>query len=267
MSANAIDPGTALKIALWGAAGRMGGRIAAAIAAAPDLVLAVAAEHEDHPAIGNRVGEIAIVPGGDASLEECGVVIDFSVPAAAVDVVARAASADCAYVSGVTGLGEDQLAALARAAATIAVLHAANMSRGIGLLTRLAAEAAGGLPGYDIEIVEMHHRRKRDAPSGTALQLAAAIEQVRRGLRRIHGRSGVTGQRDAGELGLHALRGGDVVGEHRVIFAGPGERLVLTHHAESREAFVAGVLAAVRFVVEQPAGRYTMSDVLGLTAS
>jgi len=242
----------------------MGQQVAAAIAAAPDLVLAVAADHEDHPAIGSRLGEATILAAGEATPDACSVVIDFSSADAAVDIVARAAAADCAYVSGVTGLGEEAFAAFARAAATVAVLHAPNMSRGIGVLGRLAAEAARSLPDYDIEIVEMHHRRKRDAPSGTALQLAETIEQVRQGLRRTHGRQGVTGERDAAELGLHALRGGDVVGEHRLIFAGPGERLVLTHHAESRQAFVAGVLAAVRFIVEQPPGLYSMRDVLGL---
>lgn len=254
-----------IRVALCGAAGRMGRTVAAAIAAEPGMVLTVAVERPDHPEIGTTIegvtlgADLAGTPG--AAFD---VVVDFTAPAAALFHARQAARARVAFVTGVTGLDAAQTAALRAAAGEIPIVHAPNLSPGVAVLGRLAQEAVRRLPAdYDIEIVEMHHRRKRDAPSGTALELAAILEGVRAGLRRVHGRSGVTGPRGSDEIGIHALRGGEVVGEHRVIFAGPGERLELVHRAESRAAFAAGAIAAIRFVRGRAPGLYGMPEVLG----
>jgi 4-hydroxy-tetrahydrodipicolinate reductase len=152
-----------------------------------------------------------------------------------------------------------------KASARIPIVYAPNMSVGVNLLFRLVAEAAGILnEGYDVEIVEMHHRMKKDAPSGTAAKIADIVKRVRAGGKEVHGRQGVIGERSPEEIGIHALRGGDVVGEHTVIFAGSGERLELTHKASSRRTFAAGVIRAIRFVQDQKPGLYDMKDVLGI---
>jgi 4-hydroxy-tetrahydrodipicolinate reductase len=253
-----------IRVALCGAAGSMGRAVAAAIAAEPGMRLAAAIERPDHPALGTVIEGAALGADLTVTPEAFDVVVDFTAPDAAVSHARQAARARVAFVTGVTGLDAAQTAALRAAASAIPIVHAPNLSPGVAVLGRLAREAGRRLPAeYDIEIVEMHHRRKRDAPSGTALQLAAILEGVRAGLRRVHGRSGATGARGSDEIGIHALRGGEVVGEHRVIFAGPGERLELVHRAESRAAFAGGAIAAVRFVRGRAPGLYGMADVLG----
>jgi 4-hydroxy-tetrahydrodipicolinate reductase len=253
-----------IRVALCGAAGRMGREIAAAIAAEPGMRLAAAVERPDHPALGTSIEGVVLDSDLSGHLGTCDVVVDFTSPDALVAHARAAARARVAVVTGVTGLDAAQQAALRLLANEIAVVHAPNMSLGVAVLDRLVREAGRRLPAdFDVEIVEMHHRRKTDAPSGTALQLAAILESVRASLRRVHGRVGSTGVRGRDEIGIHALRGGDVVGEHRVIFAGPGERIELTHHAESRASFVGGVIAAVRFVRDRAPGLWGMDDVLG----
>jgi 4-hydroxy-tetrahydrodipicolinate reductase len=252
-----------IRVALCGAAGRMGREIAAALTPESGFALVAAIERPDHPALGSPIGGVALGSDLDRALGGCDVVVDFTTPAGTAAHAGAAARAGVPYVSGVTGLDPAQQAALRAAAAEIAIVHAPNLSLGVAILGRLVGEAARALPAeYDVEIVEMHHRRKVDAPSGTALELAAILERARAGLRRVHGRFGPTGPRAPGEIGIHALRGGDVVGEHRVIFAGPGERIELTHRAESRVAFVAGALAAARFVQGRAPGLYGSSDIL-----
>jgi len=253
-----------IRVALCGAAGRMGRSMAAAIAAEPGMQLAAAVERPDHPALGTAIEGVTLAAALSVTPETIDVVVDFTTPEGAVARARQAAHARVACVTGVTGLDATQRAALREAAREIPILHAPNLSPGVAVLGRLAREAGQRLPAdYDIEIVEMHHRRKRDAPSGTALELAAILESVRAGLRRVHGRHGVTEARGPEEIGIHALRGGEVVGEHRIIFAGPGERLELIHRAESRAAFTAGAIAAVRFVRGRAPGLYGMADVLG----
>jgi len=255
-----------IRVALCGAAGRMGREIARAIGHEPGMTLVAAIERPDHPEIGRAFEGVVLDPELRAPLIGCDVVVDFTAPEPAVAHAQLAAQRGVPFVTGTTGLDAGQEGRLREAASRIPVLHAANLSLGMALLTRLVRQAAESLPGYDVEILEMHHREKADAPSGSALRLAEAVESVRPGLRRVHGRSGRPGPRDAAEIGLHALRGGDVVGEHQVIFAGPGERLVLTHLAESRSAFVAGALTAIRFVLGRRPGLYTMSDLRGATS-
>jgi len=252
-------------VALLGAQGQMGVALVAALEEAADLRLAACVERAGHPALGTMIAGVALTDDLEGAVAAAELVIDFSLPAATARAVAVAARLGRPFVSGVTGLDAAQEAELAAAAQIIPVVHAPNMSLGVHLLEHLLREAARRLPlEYDIELVEMHHRRKRDAPSGTARRWAAALQAERERLEPIYGRRGETGPRPPQELGIHALRGGDVVGEHRVIFAGPGERIVFVHQAESRAAFVQGVLRAARFALERSPGRYGMAAVLGI---
>lgn len=195
------------------------------------------------------------------------VVIDFTQPEATLARLKEAADLGWPMVIGTTGFSEEQRAQIADAAKTIPVLLSANMSVGVNLLSNVIEQVARQLDDYDIEIVETHHRLKKDAPSGTALILAnaaAAGREVALEDKAIYGRQGLTGVRPPGEIGIHTVRGGDVVGDHTVLFAGPGERLEFTHKASSRDTFAAGALFAARWLAEQPAGLYDMKDALGL---
>jgi 4-hydroxy-tetrahydrodipicolinate reductase len=219
----------------------------------------------DDPALGETP-----FPGGPrlasdpvAVLARGQVLIEFTTAEATAGLARAAAGAGAALVSGTTGLGADADAALAAAARAVAVVHAPNMSRGVALLAELAARAAMALPDFDVEIEERHHRLKADAPSGTALALARVVARARgvgeEAYR--HGRAG-RGVRSPEEIGLHALRGGDWVGEHTIFLAGAGETIELRHRAESRTAFVSGALAAAAFAAGAPPGRYGMAEVL-----
>ena len=196
------------------------------------------------------------------------VVIDFSSHQATPGLVALCAEHNKAMVIGTTGHSNEDLSQITRFSAHIPMVISSNFSTGVNTLfwlTRKAAEILG--PGFDLEIIEMHHRMKRDAPSGTAKTLAEILAQVRQqqlenALR--HGRSGIVGERTSAEIGLHSVRGGDVVGDHTVIFAASGERVELTHKASSRETFANGALRAAEWVIKQKPGRYDMQDVLGL---
>jgi len=200
-----------------------------------------------------------------AQVAACRVIIDFSLP----DGTARLLELveNQALIVGTTGLSPETVAGLAAHAERAPVLRASNFSTGVTLLTELVARAARALPDYDLEIVEMHHRHKRDAPSGTARSLAEAAafaRDVSLSERAIYGREGEVGPRPGGEIGLHAVRGGDVAGEHTVYLAGSGERLMLGHLATSRQAFAEGALRAAAWIADRPAGAYEMRDVLGL---
>jgi 4-hydroxy-tetrahydrodipicolinate reductase len=205
----------------------------------------------------------AVVTRGD-------VVVEFSAPGAAAAVATLCAERGASLVSGTTGLGEAEEAALREAARTVAVVRAANFSLGVLALRRALAAALAALPeSWDVEIVERHHRGKRDAPSGTALRLARDAAEQRgypeSALR--SGRSGAAGPRPGAEIGLHSLRGGTWVGDHAVVLAGAGEWLELRHVAEDRGAFAHGVLAAARFVARARPGFYTLEDVAGAARS
>ncbi len=202
------------------------------------------------------------------ALENADVVIDFSLASATPGVVGACVECGKALVIGTTGHSLDERASIEGAKQRIPMVWATNFSTGVNTLfwlTRKAAQILG--PDFDLEIVEMHHRLKRDAPSGTAATLAGILADVRgleqpQALR--HGRQGLIGERTAAEIGIHAVRGGDVVGEHTVIFAANGERVELTHKASSRETFANGAIRAAGWVLQQPPGIYTMQDVLGL---
>lgn len=240
-------------IFLHGARGRMGRAVTAA-----------AAE------LGWRIGA-AVDAGEDpaAGLDACDVIVDFSAPAATGALLQLAVARRKPVAIGTTGHTADERARLRPLAAQVPCVWTGNFSVGVNLLFYLTQKAAAILPpGYDAEIVELHHRMKKDAPSGTAARLAEIILDQRRltaaALR--HGRKGLVGERSAGEVGVHSLRGGDVVGEHTVLFAGDGERLELTHRATDRKILAHGALRAAQWVVTQPPGLYDMQDVLGLKA-
>ncbi len=237
-----------LKIAVAGANGRVGSLLVKLIDDADDLTLAAALTREDRE-----------LPG-------CDVLVDFSSPDGFRHWLGVCRSSGTAFVSGTTGLADTDLALLDDAAAEIAVLHATNTSLGVALLNRLAAQAAVALgPEFDIEIVEAHHRHKRDAPSGTAATLADAVLAARGQSRDAldFGRVGMT-PREPGRVGVHSLRMGDVVGEHTAHFAAEGERLEITHKATSRATFARGALRCARWIAGRAPGRHMIEDVLGL---
>ena len=242
-----------MKVAIVGAAGRMGRMLTALADAAPDLEV---------------VAKVDVAEGCDRAWPEgTEAVIDFSFHSAVPGFVAKAAGEGLAYVIGTTGLTAEEQRAVDAAAERIPIVQSGNYSLGVNLLLNLVETAAKVLgPEYDVEVVEMHHRHKKDAPSGTALMLAKAAAAGRGadfGKAAVYGRKGMVGERPEGEIAIHALRGGSVVGDHTVMFAGDVERIELTHKAQSREAFAAGALQAAKWARGQKPGLYTMRDVLG----
>jgi 4-hydroxy-tetrahydrodipicolinate reductase len=267
---------TDLKIGIVGAAGRMGRMLISEVAATEGCALIAATEQPDDPAVGQDAGELAgIGPLGVqvsddavALFATCQAVIDFTAPAASVAHAALAAQGKTVHIIGTTGLDPAQESALLAAAEHTVIVRAPNMSLGVNLLLALVEQVAGTLDAeFDIEIVEMHHRKKADAPSGTALALgraAAAGRGVEFETVAKRARDGITGPRTRGEIGFATLRGGDVVGEHHVLFAGVGERIELAHQATDRRIFARGAIAAALWAHGQPPGLYSMADVLGL---
>ena len=251
-----------LRIAVAGAAGRMGGELVRLLAKDPDFRLAAAWVGAGSAGLGRDAGELAgLAPLGlecTATGETCGgvdAVIDFSTVAAVPEVARAAAACEAALASGVTGLDGPAREALDEAARSIPVLHADNFSLGAAVLKELAMLARRRLgPGFDIEISEAHHRGKRDAPSGTALMLGRALGDGEGRIR--------TAAREGQGIGYAVRRGGGVIGEHTVSFLGPHERLELTHRAEDRSLFGAGALAAIRWLTAQRPGRYRLEDCL-----
>lgn len=260
--------GARLKLGVCGATGRMGRTVIRLAGQSEDFELVGACAGSGDPALGEDAGTlaggtragVAISDDMSSALLGAQVVIDFSLPQALEQLARLAARQGIALVSGTTGLRD--LSILDTAAARIPVLWAANMSLGIQVLAELAAEAARRLgSAFDIEISETHHRNKVDAPSGTGLRLADAVREAR-ALRTVTGRQGIVGARASDEIGVLALRGGDVIGDHTVHLLGPGERLELTHRATSRDLFAQGALRAARWLVGQPPGRYSLRDLL-----
>lgn len=265
-----------MRLVVVGAAGRMGQMLVKAIAATEGAALGGALERIGSPALGRDAGEVAgIGPLGvkitddplNALLNADGV-IDFSVPAVTVEIAALAAQARIVHVIGTTGLSADDLQKLEAAARHATIIRSGNMSLGVNLLAGLVKRAAAELGvDWDIEILEMHHRMKVDAPSGTALLLgeaAAAGRGIALAENSVRERNGHTGARKAGDIGFATLRGGTVVGDHSVIFAGASERIELVHRAEDRSIFANGAVRAALWGRGKKPGIYSMADVLGL---
>ena len=265
-----------MRIAVLGAAGRMGQALTRALHATPGCEIAGGLEAKGSPAVGRDLGEIAgldaigvpITDDAHALFSHVEGVLDFTLPNATTEFVALSAQARIVHVIGTTGFTDDQLAKLDAAARHATIVKAGNMSMGVNLmaaLTKRVAEILG--PEFDIEILEMHHRHKRDAPSGTSLMLGEAAANGRAialADKAVRTRDGGTGPRHEGDIGFAALRGGDVVGEHSVIFAGPGERIELTHIASDRGIFARGAVRGALWARGKPPGLYSMADVLGL---
>ena len=264
-----------MNIGIIGAAGRMGKMLVAAVNLAPGATLAGGTEALSHDAMGQDLGvlagigalDIALTPDSDALFAASDVVIDFSSPAITERHAQLAGEHATALVIGTTGLESTQQNALESAAKKTAIVQAANFSIGVNLLLGLVAQAAKVLPdAYDIEISDMHHRHKVDAPSGTALALghaAAAGRGVNLADKMVAARDGIVGERKDGDIGMAVFRGGDVVGDHTVMFAGTGERVELTHKASSREIFAGGAVRAALWCDGKAPGLYSMKDVLG----
>ena len=264
-----------MKIVIAGAAGRMGRALLEAVLGAPDLELAATLEQKGNPAIGRNAGELAGVScgvrvGDDVAKSIAGsdVLIDFTRADATLANLAACRKQGVRMVIGTTGFSEAQKGEIASAARDIAIVMSPNFSVGVNVAFRLLQVAATALgKGYDVEILEAHHRHKVDAPSGTALRMGEVVAQAlgrNLGKTAIYGREGVTGERKDETIGFSTVRGGDLVGEHTVMFIGAGERLEISHRASSRANFATGALRAARFVATKKSGLFDMSDVLGI---
>lgn len=259
-------------IAINGACGRMGQRLVALAKEDAELSVVAAVDSPNNPLVGKDAGELAgIGPIGVpvtgelplASRPHC--VIDFSAPPGTMAILSTCVARKLPLVVATTGHSDAQKAAIEAAAHETAILFAPNMSLVVNLLfklVRLTAEALHG-KGFDAEIIERHHRFKKDSPSGTAMHFAEIIRDVQGG-KFVHGREGLVGERTTDEIGIHAVRGGDNVGEHTIVFTTLGETLELVHKGHSRDSYTRGALLAAKFLATKTAGRYTMADVLGL---
>ena len=263
------------RVAIAGASGRMGHMLIEAVRAAPDCRLAGALDVAGGPAIGTDAAAflgaasgVPIVSDLRAGLADAQVLIDFTRPEGTLAHLAACRELGVQMVIGTTGFSDAQKAEIADAARDIAIMMAPNMSVGVNVTLKLLEMAAKALAtGYDIEIIEAHHRHKVDAPSGTALKMGEVIaDALGRDLKdcAVYAREGITGERDPSTIGFSAIRGGDIVGDHTVLFAGVGERIEISHKSSSRATYAQGSLRAVRFLAGQKAGLFDMSDVLGL---
>ncbi|MFI5338736.1 MAG: 4-hydroxy-tetrahydrodipicolinate reductase [Candidatus Methylomirabilales bacterium] len=265
-----------IKAIVAGASGRMGRRLVALLRESADFQVVGAVERRDHVNVGRDAGEVAgIGPLGVAIVDAVGkalpgaqVLLDFTAPAAAVQHLEAASQAGVAVVVGTTGLSQADLKRARELSTKVPCVQSPNMSVGVNVLYGILAQVARSLgDGYDIEVIEAHHHFKKDSPSGTAEKMALVLaETLGRDLRTVgvYGRHGLVGERPKEEIAVHAIRAGDIVGEHTVLFGGMGERIEITHRAQSRDNFAFGALRAARWVVGKKPGLYDMLDVLGL---
>jgi len=262
-----------IKVVVSGACGRMGSRVIANLIVQSDMKLVGALERAGHPELGRDIGEVLglnsagvkLSKDAEEAIKEGDVLVEFSSPEVSIEHLQFAAKNKKAAVIGTTGFSSIQIENIKKLCRDIPCILSPNMSIGVNLLFKILKEIAPILKDYDIEILEMHHALKRDAPSGTALRLAQVIaDSLGIDLEKngVYGRKGITGERRKKEIGIHSVRGGDVIGEHTVIFAGQGERIELTHRASSRDAFALGTLKAIRFAANAGPGLYDMEIVL-----
>lgn len=265
-----------VKVVVAGASGRMGGRLVSLIKESSDLQLVGAVERKGHTTIGADAGDVAgcgrigvaVTDNLTALADRADVLIDFTAPDVSLAHMAVMAAYRKTMVIGTTGLSAKQLAELQKLAKQIPCVFSPNMSVGVNVILKVLAEMARTFgEDYDIEVTEAHHRLKKDAPSGTALKIAQVLaDATGKDLDKVaaYGRKGMIGERKRGEIGIQVIRAGDIVGDHTVLFGGPGERIEVTHRAHSRDTFARGALRAARWVVTRPPGLYDMHDVLGL---
>ena len=264
------------KVIITGAAGRMGKRLVSLVQESPNLELAGATEAKGHPDIGRDAGDLAgcghlnVSLSDDLSkvLAKADVVVDFTSPIATLNHLAQAVHHKRAMVIGTTGFSPDDMNQLRTHAESVPCVQAPNMSVGINVLLQIIGKVALALgDDYDLEIIDAHHNKKKDAPSGTALILAEALAAAKGwDLQEtgVYARHGIIGERSQKEIGIQTVRAGDIVGDHTVLYGGPGERIEITHRAHNRDPFARGALRAAEWVVNQPPGLYGMADVLGL---
>lgn len=270
---------TDLRVAIAGAGGRMGAANIRAVAATPGLVLHSAFDRPGSPALGRDAGEasaagtlgVAITDDAEGALAAADILIDFTAPTVSVMLSELAAPRGLVHIIGTTGCSAEEEWSIQKAGSAGArIVKSGNFSLGINMLMGLVRQAARSLPGYDIEVLEMHHNKKVDAPSGTALMLGEAAAEGR-GIdlsqNAVRVRDGHTGPRVPGSIGFATLRGGGVIGEHSVILAGETERITLSHSAQDRGMFAAGAVQAALWAIDQPPGYYSMADVLGFKES
>ena len=267
------------RIAVTGAAGRMGRTLVQLIHESVDLTLGAAFERPDSPSLGTDAGElagvgslgVAVTSDPAAAADRFDVLIDFSIPEATLALLPVVVSAGRKLVIGTTGFDAAGERAIDAAAEQIALLKAPNMSVGVNVVFRLVEMAARALGDeVDVEVIEAHHRHKIDAPSGTAVRMGEILaEALGRDLATdaVYGRQGITGPRERSTIGFSTIRGGDIVGDHTVLYAGTGERIEITHRAQSRANFAQGALRAARFLADKPRGRFDMQDVLGFNTA
>ncbi|MGB3109041.1 MAG: 4-hydroxy-tetrahydrodipicolinate reductase [Psychrobacter alimentarius] len=266
----------AIKVGVIGAGGRMGRMLIEAVNDNPQTTLNAAIERQGSSLVGADAGEVAaighlnvqIVDDLQAVVDDIDVLIDFSLPDATEKNMQVCAEHNVAMVIGTTGFNEQQEQVLAKASEKIAIVYAGNYSTGVNLslkLLEMAAKAFG--TEADVEVIEAHHKHKIDAPSGTAYMMAEAVADARgQNLKdvAVYGREGQTGEREAGTIGIHAIRGGEIIGDHTVMFIADGEVVEITHRARARMTFAAGAVRAATWVIQQEVGQYNMQDVLGL---
>ncbi len=265
-----------IKVGVIGAGGRMGRMLIEAVQNNPKTILNAAIERQGSSLVGADAGEVAaigrlevqIVDELEAVINDIDVLIDFSLPDATEKNMQVCAEHNVAMVIGTTGFNEAQEQVLAKASEKIAIVYAGNYSTGVNLSLKLLGMAAKAFGNdADVEIIEAHHKHKIDAPSGTAYMMAEAVAEARgQNLKdvAIYGREGQTGERESGTIGIHAVRGGEIVGDHTVMFIADGEVVEITHRARERMTFAAGAVRAATWVTEQAVGQYNMQDVLGL---
>jgi 4-hydroxy-tetrahydrodipicolinate reductase len=260
-------------IAVNGACGRMGQRIVQLAHADPELKVGAAIDFAAHPNQGRDVGDLAgigplevPVTAQIAPHHRVDVVIDFSMPEGTLAILPTCVDRKIPIVVATTGFSDDQKKEIEAAAHHTAVLISPNMSLVVNVLFKLVKEAGAALrdKGFDVEIIERHHRYKKDSPSGTALHFARVVQESMGDMPLRHGREGLVGERPGKEIGMHSIRAGDNVGEHTIVFSTLGETMELLHKGHTRDAYVVGALQAAKFLANRPAGRYSMSDVLGL---
>ncbi len=252
----------------------MGGRLIHAIQESASIKLSGAVERADHPSLGKDVGELhglgkmGILLEGELKRAEGDVIINFSSPSASMESLEFARNTGLAVVIGTTGLSQEQIGRMKELSRSARCFFSPNMSVGMNVMFRVVQEVAQALgPDYDVEILEAHHRLKKDSPSGTAVKLGESVAKaLGRDFSRVgvYGRKGMVGERTREEIGMQVIRAGDIVGEHTVLFGGIGERLEIIHRAHSRDNFARGAVRAALWVVRQPNGLYDMQDVLGL---
>jgi 4-hydroxy-tetrahydrodipicolinate reductase len=252
-----------MRVIVAGSAGRMGGEVCRLVAEQSDMKLVGGIEAKGHPAVGTELGTGVVGSDLSATIADADAVVDFSTAEAMVAHCRLAALAGKGFITGVTGLSASQKHALEGCGEQIPVVYAPNFSIGVSVLCTLVAQAESRLgPDYDVEVIETHHRMKKDAPSGTAARLVDILKAGAGRARVVHGRQGAVGEKPKYEIGVSSIRTGGVVGEHTVVFGCAGERLELTHKADSRAALATGVVAAVRYVKGRAPGFYTLEDVL-----